>query len=249
MQRNQIYKLVLTALFIAAGLVLSTFSQMIYFSGGAGMRIGFSSYISVLPAFLFGPVYGGVSMGIMDVLAFVIKPDGAYLFPLTLTAILGGVIRGYMWKYLKDKTLAFRPCILIFIIIFLFGAANFLLSGTATAYGRYIAGFGKKTAFLTILPMAFSLTSALLLLINRAAGETKLYSEKYINVLAVLMTSNIIVTTLNTILLMELIPSLSELAFIYFYLPRLAEEIANTSIQSYVVSYLVKLSGQLHKLN
>lgn len=249
MQRNQIHKLVLTALFIAAGLVLSTFSQMIYFSGGAGMRIGISSYVSVLPAFLFGPVYGGVSMGIMDILAFIIKPDGAYLFPLTLTAILGGVIRGFMWKYLKNKKLAFWPCLSIFAFIFLIGAANFALSGTPNPYGEYIAGFGKKTVFLTILPMAFSIISAGILLINKALGKTKLYSEKYINVLAVLMTANITVTTLNTILLMKLIPSLSELAFMYFYLPRLVEEIANTSIQSYVVSYLIKLSGQLQKLH
>jgi len=249
MNKKQIYPMVLTALFVAIGLVLSVFSYMVYFGGGAGMRIGFSSYVSTLPSFLFGPVYGGAAMGIMDVLAYIIKPDGPFMLPLTLTAILGGVLRGILWKFFKNRKLSFTACICAFVAVFLFGLANSFFKDADCAYSRFISGFGKKTVFFTVVPMIFGAISAVLLIINKLLCKTGLHSESYIAVLATLMPANIIVTTINTALLLMLIPSLSKLTFSVFYLPRLVEEIANTSIQSFVVSHLLKLTNKIHKFN
>lgn len=241
MKKIDIHKLTLSSVLIAVALVLSTMSHMIYFSGGAGLRIGFSSYISVLPAFLFGPLWGGLTMGIMDVLAFVIKPEGGYLLPLTLTAIAGGVIRGALWKVLKGKKLPIIPCICAFTMIFVWGITNYFAIGSETVYGEFLRSFNAKSAFFIHLPIIFSGLVIIFTLINHLLKKTKFHSDGFVSVLITLMIANIAVTTVNTLLLMAFIPSLSKLGFTVFYLPRLAEEIANTSVQAVVVSYLLKM--------
>ncbi len=220
---------------------------MIYFpGGGAGLRIGFSSYISVLPALLFGPAYGGVTMGIMDVLSFIIKPDGGFLLPITLTAIGGGILRGVLWNLFKNKRLSIKPYLIFFGILILAGVINIIMMSKENFYGNLLDSFNKKAVFVTYVPLIFGILGTLLLVLNKALSKSKFYSEKFLNVLSTLMIANIIVTTVNTVLLMIFIPSLSKLAFSFFFIPRLAEEIANTSIQAFVVSYLLKLTDKLN---
>ena len=67
----------------------------------------------------------------------------------------------------------------------------------------------------------------------------------FIKLFTVLFTANIIVTTLNTLILMLFIPSLSKMGFIAFYIPRFIEECIMTILQSYVISYLLKVYNKL----
>lgn len=246
MQKNQTKKLVLTSLFIAIGLVLSMMRQMVFFGGGAGMRLSISGYVTALPSFLFGPLWGGLSMGISDVLSHFIKPEGAYILPLTLSAIFGGVLRGILWKCLKNKKISYSFFFAVFFVIFAFGAVNMMFSKDDNVYAQFLSTFEKKQMFLTYVPMMIGMFSEILLIINKFLEKTKYYSESFLGVLCVLMTSNIIVTTVNTFILMAFVPSLSKLAFSYFYIPRLAEELANTSVQSYVTAYLLKVSRKFN---
>lgn len=246
MQKNQTKKLVITSLFIALGLVLSLFRQMVYFGGGGGMRLSVSGYITTLPAFMFGPFWGGMTNGICDILSYLIKPEGGYLFPLTVTAVLGGVMRGFGWKMIKDKKITYPVFVCVFSAFIIFGAVNMFFIGGDTSYSHFLQGFNKKIPFLTYAPITFGAVSCVFLAVNKMLSKTKFYSDNYLNVLCVLMTVNIIITTLNTFVLMMFVPELSKLAFSYFYIPRLIQEIASTSIQSYVVSYLLKVSKRLY---
>lgn len=245
MQKNQTKKLVITSLFIAIGLVLSMFRQMVYFGGGGGMRLSVSGYITTLPSFLFGPLWGAMTNGICDILSYLIKPEGAYLFPLTVTAVLGGAMRGFGWIMIKNKKISYTAFWVVFAAFIIFGAVNLFFVGGDTPYSNFLQSFKKNTPFLTCAPITFGAVSCVFLLVNKLLERTKFYSEGYLNVLCVLMTVNIIVTTLNTFILMIFVPSLSKLAFSYFYIPRLVQEIASTSVQSYVVSYLLKISKRL----
>lgn len=105
MEKNQNKKLVITGLLISMSIIISYLNPMIPIAGIQGMRISFSSYVSVIPAFLFGPVYGGISMGLIDVLSFLIRPEGAYMPLLTLTAVLKGVLIGAMYLWSKKGSL------------------------------------------------------------------------------------------------------------------------------------------------
>ena len=91
--------IVITGLLIAIGIVLGQFSIQI----SQSTKIGISFIATQLTAMLFGPVVGAIFGGIMDVLKFLMKPDGGFFFGYTLTAIISGFIYGLFYYKLKIK--------------------------------------------------------------------------------------------------------------------------------------------------
>ena len=66
---------------------------------GPYVRIGFSGIPNRIVDFLFGPIVGGIFGGIMDVLKYMVKPNGPFFIGFTIDAILGGVIYGcFLYK-------------------------------------------------------------------------------------------------------------------------------------------------------
>ena len=116
-QKDYIRKVVFTGVIIAMALAVRTFSQMVYIGGVPAMRIGISGIFSKIPALLFGPLFGGITGAIVDVIGFLMKPTGAYLPWYTLTAIMSGVLTAILWKNIKRfNAESFQK---IFIIIFI----------------------------------------------------------------------------------------------------------------------------------
>lgn len=115
-------RLIVSALLLAIALVFKTlFTFYIPLFGQNGMRIGVSGIFSMIPSFLFGPWYGAAVSGLSDLLGYLLKPTGAYIPLLTLTAALGGFLRGGLFSLLKgrrDKPL--RLATLIFSLLMLF---------------------------------------------------------------------------------------------------------------------------------
>ena len=101
----QVRTITLCAMFGALGIILEQFN----FKAGS-FKLGFSGLPNELVHFLFGPVVGGTFGGVMDILKFIIKPDGGFFFGYTLTAIAGGLIYGMFW-YKKSliRQKAFEP--------------------------------------------------------------------------------------------------------------------------------------------
>ena len=67
------------------------------------IKIGFSGLPNRLVDFMFGPVVGAIFGGVMDILKFLIKPDGGFFFGYTLTAIISGFIYGLFYYKLHIK--------------------------------------------------------------------------------------------------------------------------------------------------
>lgn len=97
-------RLIVSALLLAIALVFKTFfSFYIPLFGQNGMSIGVSGIFSMIPSFLFGPWYGAAVSGLSDLLGYLLKPTGAYIPLLTLTAALGGFLRGGLFALLKGR--------------------------------------------------------------------------------------------------------------------------------------------------
>lgn len=92
--------LVLCAMMAALAIVLS-YTTSFYIT--PTIKIGFSGLPNRLVDFMFGPVVGTIFGGIMDVLKFLIKPDGGFFFGYTLTAMVGGFIYGLFYYRLQIK--------------------------------------------------------------------------------------------------------------------------------------------------
>ncbi len=107
--RKMLYRMVLSALFLATALVVKTFGSLnIPIFGAGGMRVGLTGVFTAFPAFLFGPIYGGVVSGLSDLIGYIIKPEGAYIPWLTVMAFVGGLVKGALWKYVIKSSKAFR---------------------------------------------------------------------------------------------------------------------------------------------
>lgn len=72
---------------------------------GDYIRIGFSGIPNRVVDFLFGPFVGAVFGGALDIIKYFLTPTGGFFPGFTLTAMLGGVIHGYI-LYRRRPTLA-----------------------------------------------------------------------------------------------------------------------------------------------
>lgn len=67
------------------------------------IRIGFGFIPIALSAIFFGPVMGGITAALADILGMMIFPKGAYFPGFTLSAFLGGFIYG-IFLYNRPKS-------------------------------------------------------------------------------------------------------------------------------------------------
>lgn len=102
--RRLIYRICLTAMFLAFAIVAKMLLPInITIFGAGGMKVSMAGVFTAFPAFLFGPLYGGAASALSDLLGYIIRPDGAYIPWLTLTAFAGGCIKGLLWRLLTGR--------------------------------------------------------------------------------------------------------------------------------------------------
>lgn len=120
MSKSNTLRLVIVALLLGLEVILATFFT-VNFAGIA--KIGFGFLPIAMIAILYGPVWAGVAYAIGDVLAWFVKPEGAYFPGLTLTCFIAGIIMG-LFLYKKEITLS--RCAICFAVIVIF--CDFLLN-------------------------------------------------------------------------------------------------------------------------
>ena len=83
--------LVICGLMAALAVVLSYVASI---DVGPYIRIGFSGIPNRIIEFLFGPIVGSIFSGMLDILKYLIKPNGPFFFGFTFDAMLASVIYG-----------------------------------------------------------------------------------------------------------------------------------------------------------
>ena len=113
MTSDRLRRMVISAMFLSIALVIRTaFPMYIPLFGESGMRIGVHIIFSAMPAILFGPVYGAIVAGLTDFIGFHLRPTGAFIPMLTITATLAGFVRGGLWTILRDRNVPLmRVCV------------------------------------------------------------------------------------------------------------------------------------------
>ena len=133
-------RVTISALLLSLSLVLNlTTSIYVPLFGQNGMRVGISGIFSMLPAFLFGPVYGMIVAGLNDLLGYLLKPAGAYLPLMTLIVALGGFLRGALWALLRGRGgKAMRIAVAAFSVVLLaIGICNVLFLNADGVNGAF----------------------------------------------------------------------------------------------------------------
>lgn len=96
---NKTRNMIFIALLIATNVVLTRFVAI----QTPVVRIGFGFIPIALSAMLFGPMIGGLTATLADILGMIIFPQGAYFPGFTVTAFLGGIFYG-LFLHNKPKT-------------------------------------------------------------------------------------------------------------------------------------------------
>jgi len=84
--------IVLAAMFGAISMIINSFSIMI----GQIVKIDFVFLPNEFVHYLFGPIFGAVYGAVMDVLNYILKPQGAFFPGFTISAILIGILYGFI---------------------------------------------------------------------------------------------------------------------------------------------------------
>ena len=130
--------LVLCGLMAALAIVLSIVASI---SIGPYVKIGFSGLPNRIVEFLFGPVVGCIFGGALDLLKFMIKPDGPFFFGFTFNAMLAGLIYGYL---LYHKPLSIKRIVIAEFLVKLIVNCGLNTLWISMLYGK---------AFFVLLPM------------------------------------------------------------------------------------------------
>ena len=130
--------LVLCGLMAAIAIVLSMVASI---SIGPYVKIGFSGIPNRIVEFLFGPVVGCIFGGALDLLKFMIKPDGPFFFGFTFNLMLAGLIYGCL---LYHKPLSIKRIVIAEFLVKLIVNCGLNTLWISTLYGK---------AFFVLLPM------------------------------------------------------------------------------------------------
>ena len=247
-QQKYIRNIVQAGLLVALAIAVRNFSYMVYFEGAAGMRLGIAGVFTRTASVLCGPLFGAIASGLVDVIGYILKPEGAYIPLLTVTAFLGGIVAGLVWRTLKgiDTGKLQRTFIITVIFSGMVGLANHIavLTLPESQWVKVLSMLGKYRGFCTVGLEALGLCGLFIYLAN--AVVTKLSSNSninrvYFNVLLAVGISGLMVTIANTFILRAFIPGLAKMALVVFLVPRVIEELIMTVAQSYLISILVSV--------
>ena len=91
--------------------------------------------------FMFGPVVGAAYGGIMDIIKFIIKPNGSFNLAYTAMAMLGGLVFGAI---LYKKPVSFMRIVFAQTLVKIF---------INVGMGTYLMAFERGQAFMALMPV------------------------------------------------------------------------------------------------
>jgi ECF transporter S component (folate family) len=117
--RNNVKKLVFSALLVALSVILTRFFYFpIMIIPGVPIFPYFGYFVIMFSGFLLGPTYGAAVGGLADVLGYFINPQGGGFNPVfTLTSIAIGFIPGLFYKKAKKSYIFFILAIILTVLV------------------------------------------------------------------------------------------------------------------------------------
>lgn len=137
-QRQKTFRLIFTGVLIGLSLGIKTLTFYVPIFSVPIFRISLNGPPSKLVSIIFGPIYGGIAGGIIDILGFFLfdKSGNAFMPALTLTAILNAFFVGVLWLLVKQLSLR-RVRIYYFLMtggLLTYGVVGLLYSPTGKAH-------------------------------------------------------------------------------------------------------------------
>jgi len=260
---NRLRAVVFTALLTAISVVVNFFRFTVPVGGVPALRITFSGVFLHFASVMFGAAAGGAASSLADVISHFLKPEGAYLPPLTVTIFLRGVCVALIWAKIKDADFKKSGVVfLIFVVVlgcwgvintvvvkcassgaylnFLrqIGAQNERVSSNQlfTSAGRILVTVGLAAASAAIL-VSYAVAK---LVARKKKDAARMFLSDYLKIIVAVGTPCLICTTVNTEIL-RLYFLLPDRAFVFLWIPRFIEEIVLVLINAYLLMILINV--------
>jgi ECF transporter S component (folate family) len=124
MQKKSVKILAQISMLIALSLVIKLTLDQVLNIFGAMMRLNASLVISQLVPILFGPLLGAISNVTIALLAFFIRPQGAWLWHITVIEIFCGLLLGFLWLKISIKNRLAKLTLAILITDIIYTTLN-----------------------------------------------------------------------------------------------------------------------------
>jgi hypothetical protein len=231
--------------------------------GIPGLRISFHGPFVQFPGILFGPMFGGISAAVRDLVSFLLKTSGIFLWQLTITEFLNGAAIAFLWMKLKNVNFSqkwfsndynpfFAVLILLgFVMIILTrdGDVPVLLQGFSVSrlndvkYGLVIAGLSGLFAV-----MLFRVS------VRFFYKDTPEKDEKLRQIFALLLAvaiPSVITTFVNSIILYNVYAETVSRGFPFYVIMRLVRRFVTIFYDVYILTVLMgvydKISKQINR--
>ncbi len=162
----------LTAMLGAISIIIGTYFT---FMIGNSLKIGFSYLPNEFLYYMFGPAVGAIFGAAMDILTYILKPTGPFFYGFTLSAILKGLIYGFI---LYKKPLSLRRIFIANVISLVFITLLLDTYWLTLLYGKaFLIFLSERLVKIVLLPVE---TILLYLLIKgvEASGVVRLFRSK-----------------------------------------------------------------------
>lgn len=134
---KSLHTVVLCGLMGAFGIILKMFASIPF----GPFTITYAWIPNRIVDFMFGPAVGAVYGGVMDVVKFVMKPNGSFNLAYTAMAVLAGLIFG---SILYKKPVSFMRIVFAQSLVKIFINAGM---------GTYLMAFERGEAFMVLMPV------------------------------------------------------------------------------------------------
>ncbi len=162
----------LTAMLGAISIIIGTYFT---FMIGNSLKIGFTYLPNEFLFYMFGPAVGAFFGAAMDILTYILKPTGPFFFGFTLSAILKGLIYGFI---LYKKPLSLLKIFIANVISLIFVTLLLDTYWLTILYGKaFLIFLSERVIKIALLPVE---TILLYLLIKgvEASGVVRLFRSK-----------------------------------------------------------------------
>lgn len=189
--RDSLKKITVSAVFLCLAVVAKYITGIpIPLFGGNGLRVSLGGIFSAFPAILFGPWYGAAVSALLDYIGWLLKPDGPYNPLFTITAFIGGFIKGGIWWLLiKRQAGNIRKYLVGFLCLVMCIGAAFHIGLMADG----VSGSFVATAERLITRYEISDREGELSIFSKIATGTSKYSKDTMTVISASVGGDIII--------------------------------------------------------
>ena len=249
--------IVFTALLTALAVIIKIlFDVSVPVAGVQALRISFAGVFLRFASVVFGPFAGGASAGLADVIKHFIKPEGAYLPPLTVTAIINGILVALLWRLVKNAEIKkYRVFFAAFFVLLgCWGIINTLTIKFASGgfYLDFLRQIGVQNELTntsgifisfqrvqaTVGPVIISAAALITFAAVKKIPKSDFLPE-YLRILFATGVPCLLYTTVNTEIL-RMYFLLPEKAFLLLWIPRFIEEAIMVMLNGYLLYVLMR---------